>query len=326
VASAGGYLGWQRLQGQMARTDALRLVEQGRFAEAEPLLQAAHDRNPDDVEILRALARSRIFARQPEEALAYLNRWIELRPDDAGALNHRITVRLEMNRLPEVVEDARRVLQLEPDRADLRQSLVTWLVKVGSFDDAERECLRCVEQRPGDPNLLFLQAQICHRKGDAARAVALTEQVLRRMPRSRPALQLRAILYVEDNQPEKAIPLFREILAATREPNQVARYYLSLSLSQTGQAEEARKVQAEMAADEALKIWAERGNEPNPGLMLRAAESLLAVGKSEEAIRLVDKVLEQYPDCPAAHRLLAGYYEKHGQTARAVEHRRRADP
>ena len=56
----------------------------------------------------------------------------------------------------------------------------------------------------------------------------------------------------------------------------------------------------------------------------RAAESLLAVGRSDEAVRLLDKALEQDPDCLAAHRLLGDFYEKQGQTAKAAKHKRRA--
>jgi predicted Zn-dependent protease len=326
LAAAGGYFAWQWVQLQMARQEAFHLVNQGQLAEAEPLLQRLLSARPEDVEVVRALARSRMVTRQLEEAEAYLNRWIELRPNDTSALNHRITIWLETKRLPLAIADARRVLELEPDQADVRRLLAQWLVNVGSYEEAERECIRCEQQRPGDPGLILLRAEIAHRKGEAGRAVALTEQLLRDFPAVKAAKRLRAILHLESGEPDRAIPLLREVLAAPGEPRQVARYYLSLALSQTGQQDEARKVQAEMEAEEALKLWAERGHEPNPGLLLRAAESLLAVGKVGDAERLLDKVLEQYPDCQAAHRLLSVHYEKQGQFAKAAEHKRRAEP
>jgi predicted Zn-dependent protease len=325
LAAVGGFLGWRQEQWRATRADALRLAKQNQFAEAEPLLQVVLSRKPDDVEVLRALAMSRLSARKPEEAESYLARWIDLRPNDTEPLNQRMYLWASWHRLPEAIEDARHLLQLDPNLLVIRQALADWLAGVGHYDEAEREYLLGLEQQPGDPTLLFGLAQVCHRKGDAARAASLTDEVLHKAPLNRMAMLLRAILYVEDNQPEKAISLLREVLAATNEPNQVARYYLSLALAQTGQAEEAQKVQAEMTAEEDRRIWAGRGHEPNPGLLLRSAESLQAVGKSEEAMRLVDMVLEQDPDSPAAHRLLADYYEKHGQTAKAAEHKRRAD-
>ena len=44
----------------------------------------------------------------------------------------------------------------------------------------------------------------------------------------------------------------------------------------------------------------------------------------KEARRILERILEQDARYPTAHRLLASYYEKQGQTAKAAEHNRLA--
>src|SRR5262249_61496034 len=126
----------------------------------DPLLQAVLSQQPDDVEVVRALARNRMFAKQLDEAEDYLNRWIELRPDDIGARNHRIGVALERKRLSLAIADARAVLELDPTQLGLRVHLVGWLINVGEYDEAERQCLLGEKQRPGQWNLVLLRAEI----------------------------------------------------------------------------------------------------------------------------------------------------------------------
>src|SRR5207245_4643191 len=103
--------------------------------------------------------------------------------------------------------------------------------------------------------------------------------VVRDHPRFGAALLLRAILYQEANQPQQAIPLLRQVLELDRSRQQMARYHLSLALAQTGQKEEAQRVQAEFTYRQTLELLAERGRGDDAGLQIRLAESLFGLGK-----------------------------------------------
>ena len=138
------------------------------------------------------------------------------------------------------------------------------------------------------------------------------------------ALLLRAILYREANQPEQAIPLLRQVLALGRQHQQDALYNLSLALASTGQTEEAQRVMAERQALRLEKQLATADYRDNPAFRVWVAETRLGAGKADEALRLLEKVLQDDPDYAPAHRVLAVYYEKQGQSDKAAEHRRRA--
>src|SRR5262249_35135728 len=159
----------------------------------------------------------------------------------------------------------------------------------------------CLQRQPGHPGSLYLQAQIAHRQGNHAKAVAILDPLLRAQPDSPGPLILRAILYDEAGEPDKAIPLLRQVLAPDRDRQQVARYHLSLALARTGQTEEAQRVLADLQYQEAIDLWAQSGQSANPGLQLRAAEALLALGRAEEALPLLEKTLADDPNCSAAH-------------------------
>jgi Tfp pilus assembly protein PilF len=55
---------------------------------------------------------------------------------------------------------------------------------------------------------------------------------------------------------------------------------------------------------------------------VRLAEELINAGQSEQGIRILERLLDQNPSYAAAHRVLADYYEKQGQSERAARHRR----
>ena len=62
----------------------------------------------------------------------------------------------------------------------------------------------------------------------------------------------------------------------------------------------------------------------NRALQVQAAETLLAVGKADEGLALLQRVLDREPTHAGAHRALADYYDKQGQPDRAKQHRRLA--
>jgi predicted Zn-dependent protease len=323
-AMVGLVAGFRWLQGQSLREEALLAATQRPFPEAEPLLVRALDRYPNDAALVRPLALGHLASDRPDAAEPYLTRWCDLAPRATEPLLHRIALWQRLRRLPLAVADARRVVELDPGHTLLRGQLARWLLITGEFEEAERQARLALEQRPGDPNLLFLIAETCYERGDHARAGPLVDALVQSQPRFGAALYLRAVLHREAGQPHQAIPLLRQVIELDPLRRQAARYHLSLALAQAGQTDEAQKVEAERRCQEALDLWAERGHMPNAGLQVRVAEGLLGVGKHDEAVRLLEKTLQQDASCTAAHRLLAEHYQKQGQADRAAEHRRKA--
>jgi tetratricopeptide (TPR) repeat protein len=302
---------------------------------AWPLVRRALERSPDDLEVIRKLARGYHDADQLAEAESYLTRWCNLRPDEAEPYKlrmearHKLAIRApseaETQRLQqEALADGQRALQLDPENDPVAQEVVWLSLSTGRFEEAERECRRCLKRQPNHPWLLFLLAKALYGQGANAEAEKILDPLVRDQPRFPDALLLRAILYRQANQPDRAIPLLRQVLALGRQHQQETLYHLSLALASTGQTEEAKRVMAERQALGLEKNLADPDFRANPAFRVWAAEIWLGAGKSEEALRLLDQVLQEDPDFAPAHRLLAIHYEKQGQVDQAAEHRRRA--
>jgi predicted Zn-dependent protease len=336
AVGAGAWFQWRRLEARRTRQDAIHLAQQGRFKEAEPRLHAILQGNPDDVEVLKALTLGLLGSERLDEAEPSLTRWCELQPAEAQPHRLRMSLRYqtaskgktkaEQQRLEELaLVDGRHTLELDPDDDETAQNVVWLFLEVGRFEEADRECRRCREKWPDDLWLLYLQARICHARGEKGQAGSLVDALLGAQPQFTRGLLLRAVLYYEADEPDKAIPLLRQVIARDQVHQQEARYHLSLALARTGHAEEARQVMAEVQRENLEQVVAYAGHADSPAVRVRRAELLLSMGQAKEALSLLFAVLQEDPGYRAAHLLLASYYEKQGEPQKAAYHRHLAE-
>jgi predicted Zn-dependent protease len=332
---AGGIQGYRLVSQRLERRHALQWAEQGQFSDAEPILRRTLERQAEDVAVLQALARGLLSSDKWRDAEPYLSRWCALRPDDTEPFKLRMDLHHRRGRaeptaankqriLELALQDGQRVLEIEPHQDDVRQEVAWLCLSVGRYDDAERHCRRCLEQQPDYPWLLYLLAEIRHAQGDRTEAAALLDRVVPHHPGFTRGLFLRAVLYYESDQAEKAVPLLRRVLELDKDRQIEGRYHLSLALARIGRTEEAQHVLAEMRWLQLGKMGADQLPD-SPAVQVQIAESMLGVGKADEALRVLDKVLKEDPANRGAHRLLAEYYEKQGQASKAAQHRCRAE-
>ncbi len=323
---AAALLGWRYLQQRRERAHALALAQQGDFAAAAPLLQHVLERSPDDLEVVEALARGHLAARDLARAEPYLSRWCDLQPDETTPFRLRLDVYRQLTLHTKALADARRVLELEPTDFAMRTRVIGLLFSRGRFAAAEQACREALHQRPDAPNLRLLLAEIRRAQGDNPGAGAILDRLLLEQPAHAAALMARAILYFEADQPDRAIPLFRKILAEDPRRQRTARYHLSLALARAGQTEEAERLMAEVRVmQQAEALLTESNTQPtNLDLQLRAARALLDANQPAQALPLLERILTRDPTHAPAHRLLARSYERQGQAERAAHHRRLA--
>jgi predicted Zn-dependent protease len=317
---------WRLDRDRARRQEALRVAQLGRFSEAEPLLVRVSQDHPDDAEVAKRLALGYVGANRLAEAEPYFARWCAARPENLEPYKQRIDLWLRWSRLRDAADDARYVLEHEPDNQPLRQQRARWLFVMGRFDEAEGECNLLLRAAPNNPWTLLLQAGLYERQGRLAAATAVADQLLRDRPRFVEAVVLRAELYLEMDQPGQAIPLLRQALAEPGPHRRAALYDLGNALVRTGQTEEAQKVLTEARVLHEIENTTEGDARDNPNVQVRLAEGLLNAGQPEKALGVLTKILQQDPNCTAAHRVLAAYYEKQGQPELAAEHRRRGGP
>jgi predicted Zn-dependent protease len=306
VLAAGAGAWWRVVQPGREREEALRLSAQGRFAAAEPLLKRALERNAADVAAARALALGYLGSGNDREAEAYLDRWCSLQPDQAEPHARRMDLALKWAKVGQAIADGERLLALEPGDLEMQMRVVDLLLVANRYAEAEGACRRFLGQNPGAAGLRYLLAEACHLQGKEGEAEALLDPLLKDQPPLEGVLLLRATLYCDAGQPDKAIPLLRQVLA--QDPwHPTARYELSRALGRTGQTAEAEREAAKLnRQNEAVRLLHDSRIQPdNLELRARAAEMLQRIGGPTQGIRRLGEILARYPGQPASLLLLA---------------------
>jgi predicted Zn-dependent protease len=320
-----GIFAWQQwLEDQ--RTSALARARAGKFADAEPQLLRHAARDPQDVDVLKALAQGYLAAQKKLPAEDYLTRWLAARPDDAAALRLRLQLYRDQRRLELALADTQRLLELEPNNLDLLRQLAGRYFETGRFAEAEQTCLRSLKHDCKDPGMRALLAQAYRAQGETTRASEVLDELLGEDPRNPKALLGRAILYCDANQADRAIPLLQQFLEVDPRQERTALYHLSIALTRVGRLEEAEKMRARVRQlqDAGVLLGDSKTVLNNLELQLRTARALFVSGEDRKAVDVLAGVLRQDPGHASAHRLLADYYERCGESQRAAEHRRQA--
>jgi tetratricopeptide (TPR) repeat protein len=317
------------------RDEALRLAQQGHVAEAEPLLIAALERNANDVEVVAALARIKLGGSDQVAGEKYLSRWCELRPSEARPFQLRMDLRHRTARglwstadrlrmMETALADGRRVLELDPTNDPVRREVASLALQVGRYPEAEAECRRSLASAPVDGWMNYLLAKICHAQGKRKEAETALDPVVRAQPGFADVYLLRATLFYEADQPDRAVPLLRQALALKDCPRRECLYRLGLALAATGQAEEARKTLAEVDLLNLTTAVTTEEFPNNPAMRVQIAEAMIGVGRLTDARAELEAILAQDPQFAPAHRVKAVYHDRMGQPDQAAEHRRRA--
>jgi tetratricopeptide (TPR) repeat protein len=320
-----GLFGWRWFQDRSERDQALLLAESNEFAAAQPRLQRLHERHPQDVAVVRALALGHLGAGHFDEAETYLGRWCALQPEQAEPYRRRLDLWMKQLKIEQALADAGHVLRLEPHDLDTRKLLAHLLVLDCRYAQAEPEALRCLRAEPNNVRVWYFLAKSYRGLGRTALAVEWADRIVGTGLDFLPGLQLRAELHLDAGEVEPAIRLFRKASTTPGREGLAMLYPLSLALARAGRHAESQQVLAEMRWRQAQALWSEdEHRDDNVGLQERVVEALLAAGKGDEAVRFLKDVLERGRNAAGTHQLLAVCYDKLGQPERAAEHRRQA--
>jgi tetratricopeptide (TPR) repeat protein len=330
AAVALAVMAWRWAAERAERQQGLELAAGRDFAAAEPLLLRAYQRNPDDREVVQALAVAQpALGKMLSQAEPILTRWCELEPDRPEPLKARLDLWLRLSNHERALADAREILRLEPANRAVRNTLIWLLIGAERFDEAQELCQSALRSEPANADLRMLLAQTHEAKGEGTKADELLDGLLAADPRDADALLLRGLRCSAAQEHDKGIPLLRKALVETHDPGkrQTARYHLSRALALTGQHDEAQRVLAEWERSETLqRLLSDSMQQPdNVPLRLKAAAALLDSEQATQGVELLERLLARAPHHQEAHRLLARHYERQGLPAQAAEHRRRAE-
>jgi tetratricopeptide (TPR) repeat protein len=261
------------------------------IAEAEKLAKEVLQKNPNHIEA-HILLGSVLFAQnQRDQALAELNRAIELDPNRVESYLSLARFYMSTQDGAKAEETFHRAIAINNNSALAHTEYGKYLVQLGKPVDAENELVKAVSVDPNDRNSRFVLASfyLVNKQLDKAE-VAYKD--LANLDKDKPESQ--AVLgdfYSLANRPDEGIKIYQEILA--KSPDYVqGRYRLTEILMQSGRTQEART-----QIDELLK----KDEHNRQALLLRARVRLQTAENNEikAAIDDLKEVLRQEPNSRA---------------------------
>jgi tetratricopeptide (TPR) repeat protein len=334
---AGQYLReHQRVAGDSddyTRESFLVMAAEGDIDKAEKYCQERIDRqDPATPVILEALVSGCMRQYRLAQALAFLQHWLELQPDDTQALLFQITMDHIGHRLDDAIARYRRILQVDPEHQTAQLRLAGTLIETRRYEEA-LPYLEAVRQRePANGEALVLLAQCQDALGQPDAAEGILDQVLARNPHEPAALAGRGRLALRRGQLEAAEAWLRHALVHTP-GNFQARYQLGQCLLQQGKVDETKQQQQKLKQLEVDQkrlrqiMMQEMSQKPHEAaLHQEVAMILLRRGDTEGALHWLHSALREDPTSVPLHRALAEFNQDIGNQERAAYHRQFVPP
>ena len=306
-------------------------VQQGELPRFESYLKDALDKgHPDSPLILEVLAESYMRAFRLLEAERCLDRWLAQDPDAVQALVWHADVSMRIGRENRGLEDYRRAVALDPTRSDARLKLAELSLIANTPRVALEHYEYLAAEKPDDPVVLLGLAR-CHcRLEETDLAIPILNRLLAQHPDDAGALAERGRLEMDAGRPGEAETWLRKAVAA-RPHDKEAVYQLMLCLQQIGKSDEVeawrtrlREIDTDLRRLRTV-VLAIATTPLDPDLRREAGEIMVRQGQEEEGLRWLRSALALDPDHAPTHRVLADYFERHGQKEEAAQHRRLAE-
>ncbi len=306
----------------------------GNFAEVQTFLyEKIQAGDPRSGLIYEALIEGYLSVYQIYAALGGLREWMEKEPDHPVALSLRGRTFQRVHAYPKAVEDFRRAVEIDPERADDRYRLAECLLEVGRPAEAAEHLDILRKRRPDDDKVAIRLAFAWYQTGRPDESLELLNGVLSRAPQNALALSAHAQIDFQVGRVADAESFARRALAADPFDRQ-AHFTLYQALAQQpGREEEARAQQVRLKQLETRlnrlieitnRLMPQRPKDPE--LHCELGTLLRELGRTELALVWFESALKIDPNRPATHRALAEYYTATGDESAAARHRQRAGP
>ncbi|HEV3021570.1 MAG TPA: tetratricopeptide repeat protein [Pirellulales bacterium] len=323
-------LGYQEMD--VARQELLMQFQMGYVNDTEitlatSLLRGTSDSEAEDV--YEALVTGYLSEFRVQDAENCVNYWLLWRPD---SLRGHLTRAHFLGSISDTVRlkaELREVLKIDPKRVRERLALAESLVSETNVDEALVECEICRRLAPGDPRV-HLRLGVClYHKGRPEEAKRELEAALAAgldPTRQLEALTILAQLAAGSGDFETAVRHYTE--SVKLRPNDApAEYGLGTCYSKLGKDDLAKPhldrakrltQQSDRLAVINQHLALDAGN---VDLRLEAAAIMVDWGREADAASWMLSVLRCDPTRREANELVAAFYEKHGKTDLAKQHR-----
>jgi tetratricopeptide (TPR) repeat protein len=304
--------------------------QKGEVDELSPnLFDLVKQHHPETPAILETLAS--VYMRQTRylEAILCLNLWLEQAPNAVRALDWHGWVGNQLDHREQTIQDYKRLLELQPERADIRLRLAQVLNASNRQPEAMPHLEQLRRELTDDPDVPTALASCLVHQDRMEEAAALLDAVLKDHPDHFDALLQRGSLELTLGHPAQAEPWLRKALEV-KPHDKEARYSLYQSLQrQPERQEEAERERVrwdqESKKQQRLTSLLRRYLAAHPNdveLAREAGELLLELGEEQHGLFWLRRALANNPHHVPSHRALLAYYERTNQPDKADEERR----
>ncbi len=312
-------LEWLLLRCQQGEIDAL----------APNLLVLVRQDDPEAPAILETLAS--VYMRQTRylEALDCLNRWLERNPESVRGLDWRGWVNNQLDHLEQAVHDHEYLLELRPERTDIRLRLAQILIAGSRHLEAVPHLERLRRELPDNPDVAAALAPCRFIQSRPEEARELLDAVLRDHPEHFDALFQRGKLELALGNSTDAEPRLRKALKINPHDLEVLYSLYRCLQEQPDRQEEAQRL---------IERWDQEGKKKkrltsllrkdlaaNPNdveLAREAGELFLHFDEDKHGLFWLHRALLINPNHTPSRRALLAYYERTNQLDKAEEQRR----
>ncbi len=174
--------------GVLKAVEAQQQLDNGNFEAAIDSFQAAIERQPDLVVAHSGLAAAYYLLGRSGEALAALDRALELEAGDSGLLGTRAVVLLDLGRYGECLRDVDLAIAQAPDVADFHDTRAICLEGVGRYDEGLAAAELAVQLAPNNAMYWVTLGWLHWDIGDFTGAKLDWEQAIDKLPADDPMI------------------------------------------------------------------------------------------------------------------------------------------
>ncbi len=211
--------------------EAYNALQQGDSHSAQTLLLSLIKEEPDNSQACYLLGLTKLQLEDEATAIDWFTKTITLSPEATPAhynLGVLYTNRGDLHLAKKAYQTA---LDQAPDDIDIRFNFALTCKKLGLLDEAKTQYKTILQAVPNDTDTLYNLAkteQQLHNNNDA---ISLLESLLQHEPDHLSALNNLGYLYHKEGNPEKAIPVYKKVIANSH--NVTAAKHLLASLTGT---------------------------------------------------------------------------------------------
>lgn len=194
--------------------DMLKLLEkEGRTQFTYDVLEAIHQRYPNQVEVL--FVQAILASIMPDKDLAQqkIDAVLKLQPDWNKALVLQAQIAGRNGDLPKTRVFLEKALKQSPDDIQIRKMLLEVLTNMGAYDDAIHLCMTVLEEKPEDAESIFALALIYIQQNQFDKAENYLDKLLNNPDWSSQANFYLGKLEMERHRSDKALARFDKVVA-----------------------------------------------------------------------------------------------------------------